>query len=83
MTPAIGLLPATIVRQASHHGPPEGIQIGKSHGHSVIRAHDITQALTQRDNSGTRWRGQGELAGEAPRGRGSFPTPSPTHFPRF
>jgi hypothetical protein len=31
----------------THHG----IAISKSHGHSVIRAHDITQALTQRDNS--------------------------------
>lgn len=30
----------------------EGIEIGKSHGNSVIRAHDITQAITQRDNNG-------------------------------
>jgi S-DNA-T family DNA segregation ATPase FtsK/SpoIIIE len=29
----------------------EGIKIGKSHGNSVIRAHDITQAITQRDNN--------------------------------
>ena len=31
----------------------DGIEIGKSHGHSVIRADDVIQALTQRDrNSG-------------------------------
>jgi S-DNA-T family DNA segregation ATPase FtsK/SpoIIIE len=30
----------------------EGIEIGKSHGHSVIRAEDITQALTHRHDNG-------------------------------
>lgn len=28
----------------------EGVEIGKSHGHSVVRADDITQALTRNDN---------------------------------
>jgi DNA segregation ATPase FtsK/SpoIIIE, S-DNA-T family len=29
----------------------EGIEIGKSHGHSVVRAHDVTHALTDRDEN--------------------------------
>jgi DNA segregation ATPase FtsK/SpoIIIE, S-DNA-T family len=37
-----------------------GIKIGKSHGNSVVRAHDVMQALTQRDNNG---RKGGEDAG--------------------
>jgi len=32
----------------------EGIEIGKSHGHSVIRTHHVTQALTHRNNNGNR-----------------------------
>jgi len=36
----------------------EGIEIGKSHGHSVIRAHDVTQALTHRDTSDSRKGGE-------------------------
>jgi S-DNA-T family DNA segregation ATPase FtsK/SpoIIIE len=32
----------------------EGIEIGKSHGNSVIRAHHVTQALTHRDTSDSR-----------------------------
>ncbi|HEV7830749.1 MAG TPA: hypothetical protein VGP04_18270 [Pseudonocardiaceae bacterium] len=32
----------------------ECIEISKSHGNSVIRAHDVTQALTLRNNSDTR-----------------------------
>ncbi|MGH3935579.1 MAG: AAA family ATPase, partial [Pseudonocardiaceae bacterium] len=32
----------------------EGIEIGKSHGHSVIRAQDITHALTQRHDNDDR-----------------------------
>ncbi len=28
-----------------------GIEIGKSHGHSVVRAHDVTHALTDRDEN--------------------------------
>jgi S-DNA-T family DNA segregation ATPase FtsK/SpoIIIE len=29
----------------------EGIEIGKSHGHSVVRADDSTRILTQRDDN--------------------------------
>jgi DNA segregation ATPase FtsK/SpoIIIE, S-DNA-T family len=32
----------------------EGIEIGKSHGHSVIRTHHVTQALTHRDTNDNR-----------------------------
>ncbi|MDQ3763358.1 MAG: hypothetical protein M3460_17540 [Actinomycetota bacterium] len=35
-----------------------GIKIGKSHGNSVIRAHDVTQALTQRGNNRSRKGGE-------------------------
>jgi len=34
----------------AHHG----IEIGKSHGHSVVRADDITQTITQRNNNDDR-----------------------------
>jgi len=58
----------------------QGIEIGKSHGHSVVRADDITQAITQRNNTddgksgddgGTR-RGSAEPPGKFPH---RFPDP--------
>jgi S-DNA-T family DNA segregation ATPase FtsK/SpoIIIE len=55
----------------------EGIEIGKSHGHSVVRANDVTHALTDRDETTT----ERVTTGGSRRGSTRPPGKIPHHFP--
>ncbi len=55
-----------------------GIEIGKSHGHSVVRAHDVTHALTDRTKTTTE---RVTMTWGSRRGSTRPPGKIPHHFP--